>query len=135
MTFLLSLLGNRYVIFGLIAAVISGGVWFKVHSLQGKLDDEVAVVQRLQADNATLKQSLQTAVAVNDSNLAELAKLQADQQAAVDALAGVKSDLAVAKVSLADARKRIAAKQASPVPPNIVDAVNAIQQARDQGAK
>jgi hypothetical protein len=135
MPFLLSLLGNRFVLFGLIAALISGGVWFKVHSLQSKLDDEVAIVQRVQADNATLKLSLQTAMAVNDSNLAELAKLQADQALAIKALEGVKTDLSVAKAGLADARKRIATKQASPVPPNIVDAVTAIQQARDQGAK
>lgn len=143
MGFILSLLGNKNVWIILVVCSIIGGVWLKIHWLErdvAKAQEALAVQVEannvLKSTSVTLKQSLDTALAVNDANSKLLESLKADQAAATDSLAKLATDLSASKATLSQARAKLAATKlpAVPVPQRIADTIVIIQDSRTEQA-
>lgn len=141
MNVLLSLLGNRYTWIALVLGGLGAGAWFKITSLErdvaqahAALATQVADNKVLASNNAVLKQNLEEALRVNKDNALTIKQIKDDQLAAARSLQKLSSDLSATKRSLAEARKKLedATTPTYPVPPNIVNAVEAIQSARDE---
>lgn len=126
-----------------IIAVLTGGIWLKIHSLQGDVAkaqkayaEQVTANDVLKGNNATLKQNLDTALSVNEQNAELLKSLKKDQEDAATALKNLAGDLSHARITLEEAKRRFANTKlpSVPVPQNIVDAVTTIQQSRVEQA-
>lgn len=135
----ISLLGNRYVIIGIIVAAIVGGVWFKIHGLERERDKALVELAAVQSDNeilkgnvATLKQNLDMALSVNESNSKIVEEIQTDKRFADASLRKLATDLSTARRSIEDAKAKLAATTGPsvPVPPRIVEAATSIQDSR-----
>lgn len=135
----LSLLGNRNIWIAIAIAVLVGGVWLKIHSLQGdvaeakeELAAQVEKNRALEDNNKVLHQNLDMALSINDANAKLLDQIKVDQENAALALKRLATDLSSSKATISQARARLAATTlpAIPVPQRIVDAVISIQDSR-----
>lgn len=135
----LTLLGNKNIWIAIALAVLVGGVWLKIHSLQNDvkeakqdLSEQVERNKALAGNNAVLKQNLELAFSVNEANAKLVEQIKVDQENAATSLKRLATDLSASKVTLSQARTRIAATTlpAIPVPQRIVDAVITIQDSR-----
>lgn len=140
----LALLGNKNVWIILVLLGIVGGVWFKIHSLEGDVEKaqkalaaQVEANKVLEGNNATLHQNLDLALSVNDANAKILDSIKQDQDIAAATLKRLSTDLNSSKITLNEARKKLAATTlpAVPVPQRIVDAVITIQDSRTTQAE
>lgn len=135
----LSLLGNKYVWLIIIVGGIVAGVWFKINGLekdvvkaQQALAVQVEANDVLTSNNATLKQNLNLALSVNDANAQLIDAIKRDQNLAATSLKRLSSDLSASKVTLSEARAKLAGSTApvSPVPQRIVETIVTIQDTR-----
>lgn len=140
----LALLGNKNVWIVIIILGVVGGVWFKINGLEkaaAKAKQELAVQVEtnrvLAGNNATLHQNLDLALAVNDANAKILDSVKRDQELAAASLKRLSTDLSASKLTLNEARARLAATTMPlvPVPQRIVDAIITIQDSRVTQAK
>lgn len=135
----LALLGNKNVWIALVLAGIIGGVWFRINGLQRnvlkarqELSVQVEANRVLTNNNAALRQNLDLALSVNDANAKILDSIKRDQDLATSSLQRLSTDLAASKITLNEARVKLAATKlpSIPVPPRIVDAIITIQDSR-----
>lgn len=135
----LTLLGNKNIWIAIVIAVLVGGVWLKIHSLQSDvkeakhdLAEQVERNNALAGNNAVLKQNLELALSVNEANAKLVEQIKVDQENAATSLKRLATDLSTSKVTLNQARARLAATTlpAIPVPQRIVDSVITIQDSR-----
>lgn len=136
---ILAFLGNKYVWIILVVGGIVAGVWFKIHGLEKDvaraekaLAVQVEANKVLEGNNATLHQNLDLALSINDANAKILDAIKQDQELAATSLKRLSTDLSASKVTLNEARARLAATTlpAIPVPQRIVDAIVTIQDSR-----
>lgn len=144
MGFLLPLLGNKNVWIAVVIAILTGGIWLKIHSLNNDvLKAQKALVEQttanalLQGNNATLKQNLDLALSVNDQNAKLLETIKVDQETAATSLRNLSTDLSHARITLSEAKRRLADTKlpSIPVPQNIIEAITTIQQSRVEQAE
>lgn len=140
----LALLGNKNVWIIVIILGVVGGVWFKINGLEKavvkakqELAAQVETNRVLAGNNATLHQNLDLALAVNDANAKILDSVKRDQELAAASLKRLSTDLSASKLTLNEARARLAATTMPlvPVPQRIVDAIITIQDSRVTQAK
>ena len=136
---LLDLLGNKNVWIFIVLLGVVGGVWFKIRGLekdvvkaQQELSVQVETNKVLASNNATLHQNLDLALSVNDANAKILDSIKNDQELAASSLKQLSTDLSQSKLTLIDARAKLAATTAPaiPVPQRIVEAIITVQDSR-----
>ena len=139
----ISIFTNKYVIIGLVLAVIGGSIWLKIHGLERDVEKAKAELNiahndnaLLQRNNDTLKQNLDMAFKINDANAKMLEQFKVDQDNATESIQKLSTDLSKSKLTIAQAQKRLAENKlpAVPVPQRIVETIVTIQDVRvEQG--
>lgn len=136
---LLTLFTNKYFWIILTVGGIVTGLWFKIHGLekdvekaQKALSLQIEANKTLENNNATLHQNLDLALSINDANAKILSEIKQDQDLAATTLTRLSADLSASKITLNEARIRLASTTlpAIPVPQRIVEAILTIQDTR-----
>lgn len=120
----------KYVWIILLVAMLVGGSWLKITSMSSKLESQEALI-------GSLKQELQVAHQVNQASIASIASLKQDQDAALESLRKLSTDLTSAKTGLAAARRKLTdtTVPSQALPPTLADTIINIQAARDEQQK